>query len=94
MGPGHCSLKGMTQDYDKLLFALLANWKVIYLTSQHLTSKKFPTVVQALELFLDLAPAPTTYIPYSKRAQNNETSRTSNFRPTYSRARKRNRRTD
>ena len=69
MGPGHCSLVGMTKDYDKLLAALLLDWKVVYLTKRHLE-----TYPRAKELCFSIAsllkvprPQRTGYIPVSQR---------------------------
>ena len=72
-GPGHFSLEGMTKDFDKHMLALELNWKVIYLTSRHLTKTKFEGVMKTLEKLLSLPSsylAPTHYIPRNRYAKN------------------------
>ena len=76
MGPGHCSLAGMTQDHEKHLQAMLLGWRVVYLTTSHLKSKKkFHVIVKALESFLQLSSPPPrpAYTPIN-RVKTNKTS--------------------
>ena len=69
MGPGHYSLDGMTSDYDKLLDALERNWKVIYLTSTHISPRRIQETCTRIGAFLNLPPIKgmETYIPMYKR---------------------------
>lgn len=68
MGPGHCSLMGMTRDYDKMRAAILLNWKVIYLTSKHLHPSKIDSTCNDVATLLGI-PVTTSkhYIPLSQR---------------------------
>ena len=70
MGPGHCSLQGMTQDYDKLMEALLFNWKVIYLTSSMLSTKNIDYNFQRIAKLLRISSPPEKprgYVPLRYR---------------------------
>lgn len=65
-GPGHNSLIGMTKDYDKLLEALKLNWKVIYLTSIHLSPPRIMDTLNKVASILDLQ-IQNGYIPLKWR---------------------------
>jgi len=66
-GPGHNSLIGMTQDYDKNMEAMLHNWKIMYITSIHLSPPRIDDTVAVLAKLLKLPPPSQEYIPLSKR---------------------------
>jgi hypothetical protein len=53
-GPGHNSREGMTRDYDKHYEALKLNWKVIYLTSIHLSPPRIIDTTNKIATLLDL----------------------------------------
>jgi hypothetical protein len=68
MGPGHCSLSGMTKDYDKHMGALLDNWKVVYLTTTHLLPENEEGTCSIIARLLGIWQPPTnTYTPLRKR---------------------------
>ena len=69
IGPGHCSLAGMTKDYDKLMEATKDQWKVIYLTSSHLLPENIDRVCRLIAMLLGIDVQPTTnsYVPLSQR---------------------------
>jgi very-short-patch-repair endonuclease len=68
MGPGHCSLRGMTGDYDKLLAALLRGWRIVYLTTTHLTPRRIDDVcVDIAKLLGVVTPIASGYVPIHKR---------------------------
>ena len=66
MGPGHCSLKGMTEDYNKHFHAVQLNWKVMFLTKVHLSPNKIHETMTNLASLLSL-PEVTGYIPLRRR---------------------------
>jgi very-short-patch-repair endonuclease len=68
MGVGHCSLQGMTQDYDKHLEALLLNWKIVYLTSKHLSPRNIQEVCDKVAQLLNVTRS-AIYVPLSRRKQ-------------------------
>lgn len=65
-GPGHFSLTGMTQDFDKHLEALALNWRIVYLTSKHLSPRKIPDVCEKIAALLQVSRS-NIYIPLSRR---------------------------
>lgn len=71
IGPGHCSLIGMTQDYDKNLHALLLGWRIVYLTKTHLTKPRIDSTCNGIASLLGIPPKslnkPKGYIPRRKR---------------------------
>lgn len=68
MGAGHCSLVGMTADYDKLLAALLMGWKVVYLTNKHLSQERSEDVCHDIAKLLGIyTEQPKGYIPLHRR---------------------------
>jgi hypothetical protein len=69
MGPGHCSLVGMTKDYNKHRAALLNNWKVVYLTKTHLLPENIEQVCHDIARLLGIFKPETTfgYVPMHKR---------------------------
>lgn len=68
MGPGHCGLTAMTRDYNKHRAAVLYGWKVVYLTTLHLSQEKSGDVCHDIALLLGLNPTiPSTYVPIHKR---------------------------
>lgn len=71
-GPGHFSLPGMTQDCDKHIHALTLNWRVIYITSLHLSPDRIQTTLLSISLLLAIPPksprSPQSgYIPFKHR---------------------------
>jgi len=67
-GPGHNSLPGMTQDYDKLMEALLLNWRVIYITSMHLSQTNLENTLDKIAQILSIKPiSRDVYIPLKDR---------------------------
>lgn len=66
-GPGHNSLVGMTQDYDKNIAALLENWKIIYITSIHLQPARLDTTIDSIASILRLPPRKPGYVPLKFR---------------------------
>jgi hypothetical protein len=75
-GPGHCSLKGMTNDCDKGNAARLLGWTVLYFTSSHLGPSRIVETCELVAKFLRIYHAPNItldkngfrpYIPASKR---------------------------
>jgi hypothetical protein len=67
-GPGHCSLRGMTADYDKQLAALLLGWRIIYLTNIHLSPQRIEHVCHDIARLLGIyTEQPAGYIPLHKR---------------------------
>ena len=68
-GPGHQSYTSMTKDYNKQIAALKLGWKVIYLTSLHLTPEKIASAVfdVATILGVPIQPEPKGYVPLHKR---------------------------
>jgi len=70
MGPGHCSLEGMTKDYNKQMAALLLGWRVVYLTKNHLSQENIASVCDTIAKLLNIyePSAPTTgYVPLKNR---------------------------
>ena len=69
-GPGHNSLPGMTQDYDKHLSALLLGWRVVFLTSRHLSPKRIDTTLLLISRLLNIQEEkkPIGYIPLRNRS--------------------------
>lgn len=67
-GPGHNSLRGMTNDYNKLMGAYQVGWRVIYLTKLHLTPEKAPSVCQDIAKLMGIRVTPQVgYVPFRKR---------------------------
>jgi hypothetical protein len=70
MGPGHCSLEGMTKDYNKQLAALLMGWRVVYLTKTHLSQENVQNVcndiARLLGIYTPSIPS-SGYIPLKNR---------------------------
>jgi len=69
MGPGHCSLAGVTKDYDKMRAALLLGWKVVYVTKNHLQPETVDDVCHDIAQLLGIFTfhKPTGYVPIHKR---------------------------
>jgi len=69
IGPGHCSLTGMTKDYNKHRAALLLGWKVVYLTKTHLLPENVELVCHDIARLLNIFKPDTTfgYVPMHKR---------------------------
>lgn len=68
MGAGHCSLDGMTKDYDKHMGATHFNWKVIYLTKNHLLPGNVEGVIRLLAMILNIYQEPKPgYVPLGQR---------------------------
>jgi hypothetical protein len=69
IGPGHCSLPGMTKDYDKMRAALLLGWKVVYVTKKHLLPETVDDVCHDIARLLGIFTfhKPTGYVPIHKR---------------------------
>lgn len=53
-GPGHNSLPGMTNDYQKHNAALLLGWKVLYFMAHDLVPKNIPETVSTLTSLLGI----------------------------------------
>lgn len=53
-GPGHTTIWGMTQDYDKQHDALILGWKVVYITGVHLREEKIDSTLYKLCRLLDI----------------------------------------
>lgn len=72
-GPGHNTHVAMTRDYDRHMEAMLLNWKIIFLTSLHLTKEKkkvatFSKIASLLELPpIHTQPPTTAYVPLRRR---------------------------
>ena len=68
-GVGHNSLPGMTQDYDKHMYALLLGWRVIFLTSRHLEVKRINKTLKVIATLLNIQDSkePVGYIPLRNR---------------------------
>lgn len=71
MGPGHFSLPGMTRDFNKGRAALILNWRVVYLTSNHLLPENFRPVARDIARLIGIPPnitqSKTGYVPINKR---------------------------
>jgi hypothetical protein len=68
MGPGHCSLRGMTNDYDKALAAQLLGWRIAYVTSTHLSPRRVESVcIDIAKLLGVVTPPSAEYVPIHKR---------------------------
>jgi hypothetical protein len=69
MGPGHCSLPGMTADHEKHLEAMILNWKVIYFTTLSLKNEHRTKFFNKLAQLLDINQNydKPRYTPYRRR---------------------------
>lgn len=68
-GPGHYSVKGMTDDFDKQHQALLLNWTVVYFTSAHLKPKRIQEALGTLGQLLGIPPQKLTYEELRRKRQ-------------------------
>lgn len=69
MGPGHTSLKGMTNDYDKQHAAMLLHWRIFYITTSHiqpLTARHTCNLI-AQVLQIPIPVQTVGYVPFAKR---------------------------
>jgi hypothetical protein len=58
----------MTGDYDKLLAALLRGWRIVYLTTTHLSPRRIDDVcVDIAKLLGVVTPIASGYVPIHKR---------------------------
>jgi len=68
MGPGHCSLPGMTKDHLKHMAATIDNWKIIYLTTTLLLPENESASCAVVAKLLGIYKTPQTgYVPLSQR---------------------------
>jgi len=65
-GPGHFSLKGMTQDHIKHYEAIILNWRVMYITSTLLSPESLQTTLGQVARLLGIQES-TGYIPLRRR---------------------------
>ena len=57
----------MTKDYDRHLEALKLNWKIIYLTSRHVSPKRIDDTCEQIADLLLVTRKAVGYIPLAKR---------------------------
>lgn len=69
-GTGHTSLIGMTKDYDKHYGAMTTGWKIVYLTSLHLSPRRIEGTMDDIAKLLGYTITKQVgYVPIYKRTK-------------------------